>query len=611
MASIMAIYPDIVYEILNYLDRKDIFSLLQTCKHFYLPCYHYLWKVLVFNNDYNPGNWYPGYEICVSKIVLRNLLKLIREGNPLGFQHTRVLWLGRPIFNKQLRSISWDLRRYLKKLLENGELDLREAIVCYSNEALAASEDPQRARDGDCMVPLHALHKYTQSKSIHDFSLRVEASTIKSFLTYFNPELLTHFEVSLNFDKPGDPNFPTTFTSINGPMEVHIVEFRTVIRGMVNLEWFSWKTLTQAFSPEYATVQKELEELQAVFSTFKKLREMELEGYVFHPSFFLVPPEGVKKLSISGVMSPVWWKEFAAAPLTNVEVLDLKTESGNPSSNHPSVPGEPSPENTDFDFLIKDVACRGLKRITIRNHIWMPHDLEVCIARRNPDLDRTLVREAALQKAVAILDKSIFILRSRSRRAASTFRGRIPRSILEGSGGASENTVKGDMAQAFSELFSTDNYEGTSVENIGDSIRSWEEFGGIRGGEREHGTLRQLRDYLDNCMGMVLDKYIHQYGNFPPPGRSQLDFIADCIKTFGNRDEIQEWAKRKQEATWFLRNCENKVVADTDQLLKPMAEELADRILAGEILNREHITDKLKGLLVERFEGFGLEGYIS
>ncbi|KAF3183593.1 hypothetical protein TWF225_000315 [Orbilia oligospora] len=605
MASIKAIHSDIVYEILDDLDRKDIVSLLQTCKHFYPLCYRYLWTVLIFNNRYNPGNWYPGREIWGSKIVFRNLLKLIREGNSLGFQHTRVLWLGRPIFNKQLRSVSWDLRRYLKKLLENGELDLREAIVYYSNEALAASEDPHRARDGDCMVPLHALHKYTQSKSIHDFSLRIEASTIRSFLTYFNAELITHFEVSLNFDKAGDPNFPATFTSINGPMEVHIVEFRTVIRGMVNLVWFSWKALTQASSPQYATVHKELEELQAVFSTFNKLREMKLDGYVFHPSFFLVPSEGVKKLSISGVMSPVWWKKFAAAPLTNVEVLDLKTESGEPNSDHPTILWEPNTDNTDF--LIKDVACRGLKRITIRNDIWMPHDLEVCILRRNPDLDRTSLREAALQKANALLGEISFILRSRSRRAASTLRSRIPRSILEGSGGAGENTIKLDIAQAFSELFNTNNYEGTSVENLNNSIGSWEEFGGIGAGRRQHGTLDQLRDHLDNCIEMVLDKYVHRYGNFPPPGK-QPEFIADCIKTLGNRDEIQEWIKRKREAQWFLRNCENKVLNDADQQHKPMAEELADRILAGEILNQEHIMDKWKGLLVEGFEGFGLEG---
>ncbi|KAF3192610.1 hypothetical protein TWF788_000219 [Orbilia oligospora] len=608
MASIKDIPSDVVYEILNDLDRKDIVSLLQTCKHFYPLCHRYLWTVLIFNNQYNPGNWYPGREISASKMVFRNLLKLIREGNPLGFQHTRVLWLGHPIFNKQLRSISWDLRRYLKKLLENGELDLREAIVYYSNESLAASEDPQRARDGDCMVPLHALHKYTHSKSIHDFSLRVEASTIKSFLTYFNAELITHFEVSLNFDKLGDPDYPSTFTSINGPMEVHIVEFRTVIRGMVNLEWFSWKALTRASSPQYATVQKELEELQAVFSTFKKLREMKLEGYVFHSSFFLVPPEGVKKLSISGVMSPVWWKEFAAAPLTNVEVLDLKTESGNPNSNHPHILWEPIIENPDF--LIKDVAFRGLKRITIRNDVWMPDDLEVCIVRGNPDLDRISlisVREAALQKANAILNESSFILRGRSRRAASTLRGRIPRSILEGSGGAGENTIKLDIAQAFSELFGTGDYEGVSVENINDSTRFWEDFGGIRTGERRHGTLEQLRKHLDNCMEMVLDKYIHQYGNIPPPGR-QHEFMTDCIKNFGSRNEIEEWTKRKREAQWFLRNCENKVVEDTGEQFKPMAEELADRILAGEILNREHIMDKWKESLVQGFEGFGLEG---
>ncbi|KAK6518209.1 hypothetical protein TWF506_005368 [Arthrobotrys conoides] len=603
MASLTTIHPDIVYEILNYLRRKDVISLLQTCKSLYGPCYRYLWTVLIFNESHDFGNCYPGRLIRSNHSTFKNLLKLIHEGNPLGFEHTKVLWLGRPIFDSDFKAVTWILRRHIKRLLERGELDLREVMVYYSHEVLSASNNPQKARDGDWMVPLHALHKYTKSKSIRDFSLKVKASTIKSFETYFRAELITHFEVFLSSNKVRDPEMTIGHTSTigNGPIEDNIAKFREVMRGMINLQWFKSRAPKERVSlPPYATVSKELGELQAVFSGLKKLREISLEGYVFHPTFFLVPPANVKKLSIYGTMSPVWWEIFAAAPLTNVEDLSLTTRWGQ-SSDIPHVQFEPV---TDKEaFLIRDVACRGLKKLTIQNEDWMPRDLEACILRRNPNLDNSSSREVAIQKVTGLLNESNIILRTRSRLSASTLRSRVPRHILESSG---ENPIAVDIGQAFSEAFDTGHYKGTSMEDLKTSIESWETFGGVAGSSHYGGIKNRLRDHLENCMQMVLDKYIHKYGNFPPPGKDH-EFFNDCIKSFGSMDEIQEWTKRKREAQRSLGRCEHKIVEDTDQQQSIMTEELADRLSAGEVLNKEDIMAEWKRRLVEGFEQFGLE----
>ncbi|KAK6348023.1 hypothetical protein TWF718_005844 [Orbilia javanica] len=604
MLSLTTLQPDILYEILDHLPRKSICHLLRTCKALYPICHRHLWRYLILNNRHDPGNWYPGHAIIGHKKIFINLLKLIRAGNPLGFEHMRVLFLGYPVFDKEMKDVTWDFRKKVEEILEGGGLGLREVGVTYSGGVVEAAENPKTARDADWIMPLPALKKFSETKTIRDFSLKVDASTLKSFLTYINPTLITHFDIWLSFDQPKNEwhTVQQTFTSTKGLLDVNIREFVSVIRGMVNLQVFRYTGANQSDpAPPLVTVSKEIDELQAVFLGLNRLREIELEGWLFHPWFFLNPPDTVTKYSVSGPMATKWWEGFSQAPLTNVTDLRLSSAGGH-GPYLPRIGSEPIVYRPEF--LLKDVACRGVRKLTIQILRWMPPDVEVCIMRRNPGIGNS--REMAENKVKLLIGECYGEIIQMKAAASKAIRRQLPERFLTNPGGVDAN-VKA-IKEAFIDVFMTGRYKGLSPNEIEASNYRWDTLSGrfganfskARSKEVEVGPTNRLLKHLERCIEMVLDKYIHKYGVTPPQDKED-EFMQDCILNLSNAEGIQEWIDRKREILKFLGLCERRMEREIDRQRGGLTEELIERFLGGEVLERESLMVEWKGLLAEGF----------
>ncbi|KAF3297396.1 hypothetical protein TWF132_007493 [Orbilia oligospora] len=75
-------------------------------------------------------------------------------------------------------------------------------------------------------------------------------------------------------------------------------------------------TLIQPLLPE-------LSQLQNAILGLKRVQSLHIYGPLFHPSFFVTPPENVKKLTFTRCFSWEWWRQFSQCPFSKVEELEL------------------------------------------------------------------------------------------------------------------------------------------------------------------------------------------------------------------------------------------------------------------------------------------------
>ncbi|KAK6527267.1 hypothetical protein TWF281_010455 [Arthrobotrys megalospora] len=375
MASLVTLSssPEILFDILTYLSHNDVFSVLQTCKSLFPVCHRHLWSVLIFQRDGYP--WYPSHDLYASKTRYDRILELLqRPGADIpGLAFTKVLWLGDVIFGEQHFHRAKSLGRLIGGLLERDELDLRCAIVSFPAHRFKQDRTP------DIFELLLDLKRYSERKSTGNFnsrrfSIKLQADTINSLPKYLCLELVTDFVLRVQYDNISN------FLGFYGTVDDRIAGFISVLNQMPNLEIFTWKVLNDHLMIDRAlsTSETALTNLQAAFGNLHCLRRLDLDGYMFHPHFFLIPPESVKTLIIRGTLRPEWWQKFVSCPLSNVRSLRFAT---------PSIDWLPPRDaNRLLVFAIEDVAVTELEEFWTNDMGFLPKGLKACIRRRNAKL---------------------------------------------------------------------------------------------------------------------------------------------------------------------------------------------------------------------------------
>ncbi|KAK6352229.1 hypothetical protein TWF730_009059 [Orbilia blumenaviensis] len=173
--------------------------------------------------------------------------------------------------------------------------------------------------------------------------------------------------------------------------------------GTPNLIHLSLATNSSRYEPvELYNFAKALRGLQRTVLGLRKLKVMELHGLIFHPCFFLHPPESVKifRVESGGIsnVSAAWWKKFAACAFTNVEEMVLDTQ--HMSLGSWTSGDDEEEQQTDIKFWIfgvGDVKIESLRKFraplleTLQiNH--GPLDLLECVLKKNPNLDEDSAR---------------------------------------------------------------------------------------------------------------------------------------------------------------------------------------------------------------------------
>ncbi|KAK6522745.1 hypothetical protein TWF281_002181 [Arthrobotrys megalospora] len=135
----------------------------------------------------------------------------------------------------------------------------------------------------------------------------------------------------------------------------------------------------------------QLEKLQDAVTDLKHLVELRISGYLFHPSFFLAPPENTKKVTIKQEISIAWWRKFAQCPFTGLEDLSIDTSHVGIESVALWASGDDEEitevGNEDFQFLLGNLEIRGLKKFsTCADWYYRPDDFADLLRRKNPGL---------------------------------------------------------------------------------------------------------------------------------------------------------------------------------------------------------------------------------
>ncbi|KAK6532787.1 hypothetical protein TWF281_006963 [Arthrobotrys megalospora] len=364
MASITALSkcPEIIYEILEYLSNNDILFLQRTCKSLYPTCHRQLWSALNLTEGIRP---YSGRESRYTDVEwsrrpgsfagIDQILRFVQDCwiNAPGLAYTRHITFGRFIAGSP-DPARFRVAQVLKQILEDPNLDLISADLKID------SHDVQLPNIPENIIPLHSLKEYSKTKSPKDFSIFLHSKLIHSLADLIDLEKVTKLTLA-----PGnwcsDPYRTRCWTAQDRDHNANIDETAQLLRSVPNLACFTWEGDISGYRLQ------SLSKLQAAFSTMKHLHTLKIYKEFFNRSFFLIPPESVKKLEIKCHVSSAWWQALAACPLTGVEDLCI------------------APLGRGHYERIGRVAVCGLKRFTLGANT--PPGLEECLLRNNIDLE--------------------------------------------------------------------------------------------------------------------------------------------------------------------------------------------------------------------------------
>ncbi|KAF3219197.1 hypothetical protein TWF191_007991 [Orbilia oligospora] len=150
---------------------------------------------------------------------------------------------------------------------------------------------------------------------------------------------------------------------------------------------------------EPADLWDKLQVLQEAVWKMKSLRSLTVSNhYLFHPSFILLPPEGVINLTYLGTVSPLWWRKFASYHFAGVEELTLGCAGlGNDGVERKYL--QSSGEeiwNQPGEFRLGSIQVSGLRWITFQNltdlGLHYPTDLLLLVLQNNPRISEHSLR---------------------------------------------------------------------------------------------------------------------------------------------------------------------------------------------------------------------------
>ncbi|KAF3187314.1 hypothetical protein TWF788_002236 [Orbilia oligospora] len=228
---------------------------------------------------------------------------------------------------------------------------------------------------------LAAVKKYSERKSPHEFSLRIEMNVQNTELfDLCDIGKLTNLQLDSRFGKFSEAeneleNFINllAIASISGQLKFLTLGGNHYKRKAKRLD----------------SLWDSLDALQNVVSGLKSVTSLTVKhGYLFHPSFLLLPPENVKVLSYMGIMSPCWWRKFAKHPFTGIERLYLSCDSIDSHEIKSLGIADEETCASFTDFRLGELEVSGLKWLSVsesQNSAY-PADFFEQILKNNPQL---------------------------------------------------------------------------------------------------------------------------------------------------------------------------------------------------------------------------------
>lgn len=277
------------------------------------------------------------------------------------------------------------LSKILDEQLLAGKVQLQQVELCW--------EDIERASNGATNF-LKTLKEYQklnlpQRPSIVAKMADQYGGLRRPFvfpIELFALECITDLELGFGGEQE---EFGISMARIISDIEL----FTNTLKGTHSLQYLSIKWRESiGDTPSSVIKLPQLKGLQSAITDLKHLRGLSLSGYLFHPSFFIIPPENTKSLTIKQEVSIAWWRKFAQCPFMGLEDLTMETRHAGTelisewlSSDEEEVRFYESAH--EFEFLLGDLEIRGLKNFrTYSDYYYRPDDFSELLRRKNPGL---------------------------------------------------------------------------------------------------------------------------------------------------------------------------------------------------------------------------------
>ncbi|KAK6532782.1 hypothetical protein TWF281_006958 [Arthrobotrys megalospora] len=580
MASIteLARVPEILFYIIRHISSKDTLNLGLTCKALLPACYRSLWTnlSLVPSSNHYRKTW-PGLQLLPKfkseayKVVWDYWL------NAPGLQYTKRVDFGR-ILNKDCKE-----SEILIQLLEVGKLDISCVDISITLEDVTA---------GDGLSAFQHLRKYAELKSLSEFKIQLRSDVVHSFPELVDLTKVTKLALDIPYSSSGDDN---RWVAPNASTGEKIRELTSVLARAINLTYFSWKAKTPTGKRcSISAISKDLEGLQAAFTNFKRLKSLKIEGYLFHPSFFVNPPNSVKNLVLNCITSAKWWQDFAACPLTGVRDLRFHSLADPGQDRSRDVEGFLSVEESIPVHTIKlgRVAARDLE-ISLCFLKPVPRDLGLCLLKSNPKLKGQYCIEFARREIKHTLREC----HTRFEMDWHLSKGFAENLYIKGFLNNSEPKTESDIVEEYTRMAVLGEIENGYIYKWDRAKQRAENLGF----KSKAGLEKQLWDSVDRAIHHYTHKFMESEEDV-----DEVEFTKECIRIFDNEAQGGRQYSVARETARQVEVTVNKFRQVFDSLRKTVHSELAQKVLGGVDINDLALMRYWVDRAVPQFQDLGL-----
>ncbi|KAK6523738.1 hypothetical protein TWF281_001710 [Arthrobotrys megalospora] len=399
-SPLQTLEPVLFSYILTFLERKNVYNLMLSCKAFYEPCYHNIWSWFAFLDSYETRN-------SVNRSVLTDdkathLQSIIQRVGVTGFKHLEHIEIDHRMFSSHLSVSSTGLLESITNEIESGNTPRLKHILLdltsYGSDYFTSSTEKGSKSMNDGHNFLRTLKRYSERKGPQEFTLHLAMSIYGSaLLELCDITKLTNLRLNTSWwwgleDAKTTAEISTRLLAIPGQLRVLTLAggyYQKAPKGLDSL----WD---------------QLQALQEVVSDMKSLTSLTVTAaFLFHPSFLLLPPANVKNLSYAGRMSTSWWQKFASYPFTGVERLDLSCQDLNAGERKAVRSSGEETHKSSTDIQLNHIEISGLKWFSIDESegCTYPVDFFESVLKRNTQISPHCLRVIAKNKASMCSDK--------------------------------------------------------------------------------------------------------------------------------------------------------------------------------------------------------------
>ncbi|KAK6339208.1 hypothetical protein TWF718_008630 [Orbilia javanica] len=405
--SLETLPPELLSHIILHLPYKYyIHPLLLTSKRLYHIAYPHIWESL--ESNHTERFFYTPTSVNSKENEITGLHKLSgvardvisnrdddEDGDVLGFRYLRnmLFWPSDLVQNSAWAESG--LFEVICGQIEAGNVQLRRVEFILDTEVSSTKALG--------FLTLLKEHSKTWSgfKSPH---IRINIPWSKTFTRLitenFRMEDITYLRIRCDEDFPSG----ATGQGIQIPID-NIKRLTSLLKDLPSLEELEIhgpEDPEELFETRIEPLIPSLTDLQTAILGLKKLKELSTSTILFHPSFFVPPPENLRRLIIAQEISWEWWHKFSQYrfPRTLEQLtLDLPDAIAPATWNSPGDIDAQIRGNTVYNM--KSLGLTSLRKLQLKNlpgSYKVPSDFCDLLLENNPGLDEASRRDCELAR---------------------------------------------------------------------------------------------------------------------------------------------------------------------------------------------------------------------